>query len=118
MRTRSLRTGHMNRALAMIGLLASVVCPVSRAQTPGAQSTLETFFARQNKSDRGTAFHGGPRRCATFEVIAQGSGPVIVILPSLGRGAEDYNVVAALLARDGFRVLRPSRAASARAPDP
>jgi pimeloyl-ACP methyl ester carboxylesterase len=42
-----------------------------------------------------------------IEVIAQGLGPVIVILPSLGRGAEDYNVVAALLARDGFRVLRP-----------
>ena len=42
-----------------------------------------------------------------IEVIAQGVGPVIVILPSLGRGAEDYNVVAALLAQDGFRVLRP-----------
>jgi pimeloyl-ACP methyl ester carboxylesterase len=42
-----------------------------------------------------------------IEVIAQGLGPVIVILPSLGRGAEDYNVVAALLAKDGFRVLRP-----------
>jgi pimeloyl-ACP methyl ester carboxylesterase len=42
-----------------------------------------------------------------IEVIAQGLGPVIVILPSLGRGAEDYNVVAAQLAKDGFRVLRP-----------
>jgi pimeloyl-ACP methyl ester carboxylesterase len=42
-----------------------------------------------------------------IEVIAQGQGPVLVILPSLGRGAEDYNVVATMLARDGFRVLRP-----------
>jgi len=42
-----------------------------------------------------------------IEVIAQGLGPDIVILPSLGRGAEDYNVVSTLLARDGFRVLRP-----------
>ncbi|HWF12689.1 MAG TPA: alpha/beta hydrolase [Candidatus Acidoferrales bacterium] len=42
-----------------------------------------------------------------IEVIAQGSGPVIVILPSLGRGAEDYAVVAGLLAQEGFRVLRP-----------
>jgi pimeloyl-ACP methyl ester carboxylesterase len=42
-----------------------------------------------------------------IEVLAQGSGPVIVILPSLGRGAEDYDVVAGLLVKDGFRVLRP-----------
>jgi pimeloyl-ACP methyl ester carboxylesterase len=42
-----------------------------------------------------------------IDVLAQGSGPVIVILPSLGRGAEDYDAVAAQLAADGFRVLRP-----------
>ncbi|WP_321883318.1 alpha/beta fold hydrolase [Paraburkholderia bannensis] len=42
-----------------------------------------------------------------IETIAQGKGPVIVLLPSLGRGAEDFDVVAALLAADGFRVLRP-----------
>jgi hypothetical protein len=29
-----------------------------------------------------------------IDVLAQGSGPVIVILPSLGRGAEDYDFVA------------------------
>ncbi len=46
----------------------------------------------------------GPAR---IEVLAQGSGPVIVILPSLGRGATDYDEVADLLAADGFRVLRP-----------
>lgn len=42
-----------------------------------------------------------------IETISQGSGPVIVILPSLGRSAEDYDEVAARLAADGFRVLRP-----------
>ena len=42
-----------------------------------------------------------------IEVIAQGIGPVIVILPSLGRGAEDYIAVSTQLARGGFRVLRP-----------
>jgi pimeloyl-ACP methyl ester carboxylesterase len=42
-----------------------------------------------------------------IEVLEQGEGPVIVILPSLGRGAADYDQVAALLANDGFRVLRP-----------
>jgi pimeloyl-ACP methyl ester carboxylesterase len=42
-----------------------------------------------------------------LEVLSQGSGPVIVLLPSLGRSGEDYEVVAAMLASDGFRVLRP-----------
>lgn len=42
-----------------------------------------------------------------IETISQGKGPVIVILPSLGRSAEDYDEVARLLATDGFRVLRP-----------
>jgi pimeloyl-ACP methyl ester carboxylesterase len=42
-----------------------------------------------------------------IDVIAQGSGPVVLILPSRGRGAEDYDAVAAMLAADGFRVLRP-----------
>jgi pimeloyl-ACP methyl ester carboxylesterase len=42
-----------------------------------------------------------------IEVLSQGSGPVIVLLPSLGRSGEDYDSVAAMLASDGFRVLRP-----------
>lgn len=43
----------------------------------------------------------------TIEVLSQGEGPVIVILPSLGRGAEDYDEVAAGLVEKGFRILRP-----------
>ncbi|WP_235948303.1 alpha/beta fold hydrolase [Nocardia terrae] len=42
-----------------------------------------------------------------IEAITEGRGPAIVILPSLGRGAEDYDEVARLLAADGFRVVRP-----------
>lgn len=42
-----------------------------------------------------------------IEVISEGQGPLIVILPSLGRGAEDYDEVAPHLADEGFRVLRP-----------
>jgi len=41
------------------------------------------------------------------EVLEQGKGPAIVILPSLGRGAGDYDQVAAFLVADGFQVLRP-----------
>ena len=43
----------------------------------------------------------------TIETIRQGKGPVIVLLPSLGRGAADFDEVAAYLEHDGFTVLRP-----------
>ena len=42
-----------------------------------------------------------------IEVLAQGHGNVIVLLPSLGRGAEDFDIVAERLAAAGYRVLRP-----------
>jgi pimeloyl-ACP methyl ester carboxylesterase len=42
-----------------------------------------------------------------IEVLAQGSGPPIVLLPSLGRGASDFDIIAERLADAGFRVLRP-----------
>jgi pimeloyl-ACP methyl ester carboxylesterase len=44
---------------------------------------------------------------AAIEVIAEGSGPVIVLLPSLGRDSEEFDPVAERLAAAGFRVLRP-----------
>lgn len=43
----------------------------------------------------------------TIETLVQGVGDPIVILPSLGRGAEDYDEVAALLEAAGHRVIRP-----------
>ena len=42
-----------------------------------------------------------------IEVLAQGEGNVVVLLPSLGRGAGDFDVVAERLAGAGYRVLRP-----------
>jgi pimeloyl-ACP methyl ester carboxylesterase len=44
---------------------------------------------------------------ARLEVLAQGEGPTIVLLPSLGRGATDFDSIAEHLADAGFRVLRP-----------
>lgn len=43
----------------------------------------------------------------TIEVLDQGEGPAVFVLPSLGRGAEDYDAFAELLCRRGLRVLRP-----------
>jgi pimeloyl-ACP methyl ester carboxylesterase len=42
-----------------------------------------------------------------IDLIAEGSGPLIVLLPSRGRDSEDYDEVAAGIAKAGFRVLRP-----------
>jgi pimeloyl-ACP methyl ester carboxylesterase len=42
-----------------------------------------------------------------IEVLAEGDGPVMVLLPSLGRAAQDFDPIAAQLAAAGFRVLRP-----------
>ena len=43
----------------------------------------------------------------TIEVIAEGRGPAIVLLPSLGRDSEEFGPVARQIAAAGFRVLRP-----------
>ncbi|WP_448955336.1 alpha/beta fold hydrolase [Labrys neptuniae] len=44
----------------------------------------------------------------SIEVLVEGTGPTIVILPSQGRdGYADYDQVAKALAADGFKVLRP-----------
>jgi pimeloyl-ACP methyl ester carboxylesterase len=44
---------------------------------------------------------------AHIEILSQGVGPLIVLLPSLGRGAEDFDAIAERLAIAGFLVLRP-----------
>ena len=43
----------------------------------------------------------------TIEVISEGRGPLIVLLPSLGRDSEEFNPWAEKIAAGGFRVLRP-----------
>jgi pimeloyl-ACP methyl ester carboxylesterase len=44
---------------------------------------------------------------ARLEILAQGTGPAIVLLPSLGRGATDFDAIADRLVGAGYRVLRP-----------
>jgi pimeloyl-ACP methyl ester carboxylesterase len=53
-----------------------------------------------------------------IEVIAEGSGPLLVLLPSRGRAAEDFDVVAAGIAKAGFRVLRPQPRGAGRSSGP
>ena len=60
-----------------------------------------------------TAWADAPKRVnvlvgngASIEVLDQGQGPVLVLLPSRGRGAEDYDDVADRFVAAGYRVLR------------
>jgi pimeloyl-ACP methyl ester carboxylesterase len=53
-----------------------------------------------------------------IEVIAEGSGPLVVLLPSRGRAAEDFDVVAAGIAKCGFRVVRPQPRGAGRSSGP
>ena len=53
-----------------------------------------------------------------IDLIAEGSGPLIVLLPSRGRGSEDFDEVAAGIAGAGFRVLRPQPRGSGRSTGP
>ena len=43
-----------------------------------------------------------------IEVVANGRGPLVVMLPSLGRDSDDYGPVAEAFVREGFRVVRPA----------
>lgn len=43
----------------------------------------------------------------TIDLIAEGRGPLLVLLPSLGRDSEEFDPVAEMLAAGGLRVLRP-----------
>ncbi|MCC7485593.1 MAG: alpha/beta fold hydrolase [Burkholderiales bacterium] len=44
---------------------------------------------------------------ARLEVYAQGNGPLVVLLPSLGRGAGDFADLSTRLANAGYRALSP-----------
>jgi pimeloyl-ACP methyl ester carboxylesterase len=44
---------------------------------------------------------------ARIELIAEGEGPLLVLLPSSARDSEDFDYIAAACATAGLRVLRP-----------
>src|ERR1700730_13108143 len=97
MRTFPLRTGHMRRALPLICSLACVVCPKSGAQNLDTQSPSKpSSHIRINRTleSRFVVDRGDVHFDVHIEVIAQGLGPLVLILPSLGRSAGDYNIVA------------------------
>ena len=75
-------------AITMAVAASALAAPRDVSQAPS------TVIANQNGDGR-------------IEVLAQGEGPVIVLLPTLGRSASDFDAIAVRLASAGYRVLRP-----------
>ncbi len=79
--------------------LAAVVFAVRVAGSPA--------LAQENKADGARKREVLADDDVRIDLIAEGSGPLVVLLPSRGRDSEDFDTVAAGIARAGFRVLRP-----------
>ena len=84
---------HSAHLVAVVAILYGVAGSAFAASRTSIDVTT-TVIANQNGDGR-------------IEVLVQGDGPVIVLLPSLGRSASDFDAIAARLAAAGYRVLRP-----------
>jgi pimeloyl-ACP methyl ester carboxylesterase len=63
--------------------------------------------ANMTFSTRSVTYQSKKNEYITIEYSDQGVGHVILMLPSLARSGRDYDAVAELLVKDGFRVIRP-----------
>jgi len=72
------------------------------APSPAHAIVAESEHMQQNRT-RDIISYANVR----IEVIAEGSGPLVVMLPSRSRDSEDFDAVASLVAAQQFRVLRP-----------
>jgi pimeloyl-ACP methyl ester carboxylesterase len=87
------RTFYIHRLPSILGHLSSVVAlGISLTQAAAAA-------ARRSELIR----YGDVQ----IEVILEGQGPAVVLLPSLARDSDDYDSVAEGLTAAGYRVLRP-----------
>lgn len=83
------------------------------------QSRME----RETKADKSDAcatssFFVERENGVCLEVYAQGQGDLLVLLPSLGRGAIDMEDISTPLAASGYRVLRPEPRGNGRSVGP
>jgi pimeloyl-ACP methyl ester carboxylesterase len=76
------------KGLLTMSLIAAMALAQAQAQTPRSRVLL----------------HNG---AAQIDVIVEGEGDAIVLLPSSQRGSEDFDEVARRIAAAGHRVLRP-----------
>ena len=80
-----------SRAIVALAVMWSAVQPLGR--TAAAEGARAREIVRYDNVE--------------IDLIAEGRGPLIVMLPSRGRDSEDFDDVASRLAAAGYRVLRP-----------
>ena len=90
----------MSARLFLAGLLACLILPGTAA-------------ARAERTSEIVAYDD-----VRIEVIAEGSGPLVILLPSRGRASGDFDEVAAGIAKAGFRVVRPQPRGAGRSSGP
>ncbi len=90
-------------AALAVGVSCAFFCvPVAHAASAAAQANAD--------ADAGAARHHVLVQVSPdvrIDVIEEGAGRPLVLLPSRGRGAEDFDDAARRLAAAGYRVLRP-----------
>ena len=89
----SLPFGRISRRQGM-GIVMATLLPAC-ASLPGVARRRE-LLTRKNAQGE-----------VTLDVIVDGVGPAIVLLPSSQRDSEDFDDLAQLIAAEGFQVLRP-----------
>ena len=72
-----------------------------------ACSAVGVGAAPQAASVRTRTSHVAQYDNVTIEFVAEGSGPLVVVLPSLGRDVIELAPLAERIAAEGFRVVRP-----------
>ena len=91
----------MSEAIAPLCRLSHCKRQIAAALV-AASMTVIALPARA-EPEREIAFYDDIR----IEVLSEGRGPLVVMLPSRGRGAEDFDDVAEVLVKAGFFVVRP-----------
>ena len=87
-------TNMKDQRMGLFGLLTGVLC-LSLCAVGDGQA--------QASRKRELIVNGA----VTIDLISEGQGPLVVMLPSRGRDSEDFDDLATAIASKGYRVLRP-----------
>ena len=90
------------RSVVVLGAVWSMMQPLDQAASAEGARTRE--IVRYDNVE--------------IDLVAEGRGPLIVMLPSRGRDSEDFDDVASRLAGAGYRVLRPQPRGAGRSTGP
>lgn len=106
-------TWNVSRRTALDGLLAAVAASVPLKSASASRLIRTNRRVIAYKADAASA-------PVAVEVLLRGRGPLVVLLPSLGRGASDFDDLAARIAAAGHRTaaVNPRGIGNSKGPEP